>query len=393
MSDWAKGKTTAGRDQYPADPREAVRAAAAPAPGPAGGRCKAAGLRVLLAARMTAMTAPGGGETQLHATHAALCQQGVEARLWRPWEDDFSAAEVLHLFGSAPELVGVAHAARRRGLRVVVSSIAWFDLASLWSESGGVLRRAAGCGKFLLRAACPALPSWRRRLYHAADLVLPNSKGEARQLGRHFGLAADKLHVVPNAADPRFATADPRLFVEAFGVQNFVLYAGRIEPRKNQLGLLQALRGSGIPIVLLGDVVPGEEAYARACRAAADEGVLFVGRLPHDSPILASAYAACGCLALCSWYETPGLVALEAAMSGTPLVLTCRGCASEYFGELAAYVEPGDRAAIRRAVIAALSRGRDQRLAALVRQNFTWAAAAEATIEAYVKVCERQPGG
>jgi glycosyltransferase involved in cell wall biosynthesis len=80
-------------------------------------------------------------------------------------------------------------------------------------------------------------------------------------------------------------------------------------------------------------------------------------------------------------------------MSGTPLVLTCRGCASEYFGELAAYVEPGDRAAIRRAVIAALSRGRDQRLAALVRQNFTWAAAAEATIEAYVKVCERQPGG
>ncbi len=36
-------------------------------------------------------------------------------------------------------------------------------------------------------------------------------------------------------------------------------------------------------------------------------------RLDHDDPLLASAYAAARVFALPSWFETPGLAALEAA--------------------------------------------------------------------------------
>ncbi|MEX2560794.1 MAG: glycosyltransferase, partial [Pirellulales bacterium] len=156
------------------------------------------------------------------------------------------------------------------------------------------------------------------------------------------------------------------------------------EPRKNQLGFLRAVAGLDLPVVVLGSVVPGHEAYLACCRQAAGPRVKFIDRVERDGPLLASAYAACGCLVLASWFETPGLVALEAGMSGVPLVLPTGGCAREYFGRHASYVTPSDLPAIRRETLAALRRGRSDALAELVRQNYSWTAAALATRAAYL---------
>ncbi|MEX0713026.1 MAG: glycosyltransferase family 4 protein [Pirellulales bacterium] len=340
-------------------------------------------LRVLLAGKLTALAAPGGAETQLQALARALTGLGVEARPWRPWEEPLQA-DCLHLVGSEPEHLDLVEAAHRRGMPVVLSSVAWFDLASCWREPWPLAGRLWSCGKFLARAAAPRLPSWRRALYQAADLVLPNSKAEARQLIRYFGVSPRRIRVVPNGAEPRFARGDPKPFATLVGGRGFVLYAGRIEPRKNQLGFLRAVAGLSLPVVVLGSVVPGHEAYLACCRQAAGPRVKFIDRVERDGPLLASAYAACGCLVLASWFETPGLVALEAGMSGVPLVLPAGGCAREYFGRHAGYVTPDDLPAIRRETLAALRRGRSDALAELVRQNYSWTAAALATRAAYL---------
>ncbi len=341
---------------------------------------------VLLAGKLTAMDAPGGGEIQMLALAAALPTADVKARLWRPWEESLAEADCLHLFGSQPEHLPVVEAARRHGIAVVLSPIAWFELADYWREPRPLPRRLAACARFLARSAYPRLPSWRRRLYHAVDLLLPNSTAEARQLHRYFQVPPARIHSVPNGAHERFAQADPEPFAQRVGTRHFVLCAGRIEPRKNQLGLLRALQGTGVPIVLLGNVVPGHEAYLAACRRAAGPDVHFVPHVGHNDPLLASAYAACGCVVLPGWFETPGLVALEAGMSGTPLVLPEGGSAREYFGPEAAYVKPNDLRGIRRAILAALARPRNADLAELVRTNFSWNAAAQATRDAYEKV-------
>ncbi len=269
---------------------------------------------------------------------------------------------------------------------MVLSTIAWFDARSCWREPRGLMRRAAACAALAARRCWPGIPSWRRRLYHAADLLLPNSTAEAEQLMRYFGMPASRIHVVPNGADEHLADGDPEPFARRVGRHEFVLCPGRIEPRKNQLGLIRAMAGTPFPVVVLGDVVPGHEEYLGQCRREAVSTVKFVERLDHHDPLLASAYAACGCLALVSWYETPGLVALEAGMSGVPLVLPEAGCASEYFGRHATYVRPDSSWDIRNAVLAALARGRSGELARHVRENFTWAKAAEATRRAYEKV-------
>lgn len=348
-------------------------------------------LRVRLAGKLLASAAPGGGETQLTAVAQALGELGVDARPWRPWEDAWSDVDCLHLVGSLPEHLPLVETARRHGIPVVLSPVTWFDVQSRWHAAVSYREALRGCLGLAARRTLPAWRDWRARLYRAVDLLLPNSIAEAAQLNRLFRVPNDKIHVVPNGADPRFAHGDAQMFARLAGkrhfARNFVLYAGRIEPRKNQLGFLRAMRGTGVPIVVLGDVAPGHESYLARCRRAAGREVTFVGRIPHDDPLLASAYAACGCLALVSWFETPGLVALEAAMSGAPLVLTDRGSAPEYFGPLATYVAPNNPAAIRAAVCAALHRDRNRELAELVRGGFTWKTAAEATREAYERIC------
>jgi glycosyltransferase involved in cell wall biosynthesis len=343
-------------------------------------------LKVFLAGKLTAMASPGGGETQLLAMARSLPQVDIDARLWRPWEHQLAEADCLHLMGSVPSHLEVVAAARRLRVPVVLSTIAWFDLANVWREPQPLWRQVAAGGRFLARAACPSLPSWRRRLYHSVDLLLPNSQREAEQLIRYFGVPAEQIHIVPNGAEERFAQASPLPFARRAGSRNFVLYAGRIEPRKNQLGFLRAMRDTEVPIIVLGDVVPGYESYRDACRRVAGENVKFIDHIDHADPLLASAYAACSCLVLASWFETPGLVALEAGMQGVPLVLPARGSAREYFGDSADYVEPNDLVGIRQAVLRAVERPRDPELARLVQQRYTWKAAAQATRAAYEKV-------
>ncbi len=162
-----------------------------------------------------------------------------------------------------------------------------------------------------------------------------------------------------------------------------MLIPGRIEPRKNQRNVLLALRGQGLRTVVLGDPVPGHEAYAAQCREVADASTVFHPRLDHADPLLASAFAGCGCVALVSWFETPGLVALEAGLSGTPVAITERGCTREYFGDFAHYANPADPASIRRAIRTAAASPRSPQLAQHVRTHFSWQKVAEATLAGY----------
>jgi glycosyltransferase involved in cell wall biosynthesis len=208
---------------------------------------------------------------------------------------------------------------------------------------------------------------------------------EARQLVRLFGVAGRRIHVVPNGVSPRFAAATPDHFHARFAADDFVLYAGRIEPRKNVLGLVRAVRSIGRRLVVIGAAPPGHEGYARACRKAGENSVRWLGAREHDDPLLASAYAAARVFALPSWFETPGLAALEAALAGTAVVITPFGSTREYFGDRVAYARPDRPHTIGRAIEQTWD-GPDPRLAAEVAARFPWSEVARRTAEVYDQV-------
>jgi len=325
-------------------------------------------------------------ETHMAPTIGALRERGLDARPWRPWEDPLEGFDVLHLFGTVPEHLALMDAARRQGMPVVLSPMSWLTREDTLPGADAWWARWMAAGEYTLRRLRARLPSWQRQLYRGVDLLLPNSHAEAHQLMHYHGVPVQRIHITPGGADPRWAEADAESFVRLIGTDRFVLCSGPIEPRNNQLGLLRAVQGADVPVVLLGDVEPKCEDYLEACRRAGGEQMIHVPAMAYDDPMLASAYAAAGCVVVRRWQPTSIVMTLNAAMTGCPLILPRHAPADEYFGELATYIPAADDMALRRAVLRVIGTGRSPLLSAHVRHYLTWHTTAEITCEAYAKV-------
>ena len=354
-------------------------------------------LRVLLW-MATANRVSGGHIVQLEETATALRRYGIIATTAFDAEPDLSGLDLVHGFDMRPETV---HRCHDRGLPVAVSPIYWDLRYGPEGLSGLTLRSFLGRVRRAGTFAAAAMNSQSRlaelsmtavrmaraklALFEAADLLLPNSEGEAESIRRDLGVSTP-MAVVPNAVNPeRFDQAGL-----PFHERNTVLYVGRIDPHKNQLGLIKAMRGTDKRLVLVGYDHPDHPDYVRACRKAGKGWVEFAGGHPPEElpPFFASARVH----VVPSWFETTGLVSLEAALSGCSLVSTDRGHARAYLGDGALYCDPADGGSIRAAVDAAWDREPGPELRDRVLDQFTWDHTARATATAYRCLLAGRPG-
>jgi glycosyltransferase involved in cell wall biosynthesis/2-polyprenyl-3-methyl-5-hydroxy-6-metoxy-1,4-benzoquinol methylase len=326
----------------------------------------------------------GGGVLHVDKTQEALAALGIEVDQTFDLEPDLAAYDVVHLFNTpkTSDLLVQCANAQRYCRPLVLSSIYW-DEPRL----------------FECMAADQAIPlpakldrALLSQLYAAAlgeaDVVLTASEMEAGWLTRDFGLTGDRQRVVPLGADPMFARADGGEFRTRHGLSDFVLCAAVLGRSKNQLRLIEALRGLDTPLVLA--YTHAEAEYERRCRDAAGDNVMFIGAL--DQSDLASAYAAAKVHALVSCYEPTGLATLEAGLAGCNLVCTAHSPIAEYVGNRAWYADPLDLASIRRAVELALRVPRSYVLRNELLLNFTWERTARLTLAVYEGLLAVQPG-
>ena len=81
-----------------------------------------------------------------------------------------------------------------------------------------------------------------------SDLVLTVSNYSKERIAKYFSIELDKIQITSNAVSKDFinfkaAKKDSKLHLENFNIYNdFVLYVSRIEPRKNQLLLLELFK-------------------------------------------------------------------------------------------------------------------------------------------------------
>lgn len=387
-------------DQTAEDILEAYRSTAEPVglrtaiPGPRGPH-----LKVLFGVRPNLWSIPGGDATQILRTRAALEELGVAATLWTepqaPAHGSFDLAHLFHL--TRLDTFVQAQGLAQIGLPFVLSTIYWPTTEFERRGYTGALRLLhstlpegpAEMAKNGIRAMLAEgewrwamlpeamLPSEQRSrfLIEHALLLLPNSRAEGTVLEE---LGATRIHPVVNASDP----PPPRLASPKEALpERYLLCAGRIEPRKNQLALVEALQDFDLPLIIVGDAGPMHRDYYRRLRRAAGPRVRFLKSHPRDQ--LFSLYAGAEAHVAPAWYETPGLVSLEAGAAGARVVSTDRGSTREYFGEEAFYLDPGDLSSIRRAVERALAAPRGASLQERILREFTWRRAGEQTLSGY----------
>jgi D-inositol-3-phosphate glycosyltransferase len=168
-----------------------------------------------------------------------------------------------------------------------------------------------------------------------ADAICVSSIEEARQLTRLYGEVPGRLEIVaPGVEHAFFGPGDHRGARRALGLGDHpvLLFVGRIQPLKGVDVAVRALAELDRPdavLVIVGGAsgAAGEEEVEKVAALVDELGlgdrVRFVPPQPHH--LLSSYYRAADVVLVPSRSESFGLVALEAAACGTPVVASAVG--------------------------------------------------------------------
>ncbi|HEU5222474.1 MAG TPA: glycosyltransferase family 4 protein [Candidatus Lumbricidophila sp.] len=357
-------------------------------------------MKIAMISRATLYTSPGGDTKQIDETAAELRALGARVDIFTADQAvPYDEYELLHFFNAIRPADIIRHVKRSR-LPFVLSTI-FVEYGGV-NESGrgglvGALKRALPAGAFeYVKTVARAIRNGERIVSpeylwlghersirwvagHAACL-LPNSESEYRRFVARFPVATPH-RVVPNGIN---LTSIGREYPVDERYAGAVISMGRIESRKNQLGLIRAMNGAEVPLYIHGTASPNNRDYYDVCVAEAAANVHIKGHLAETE--LYTAYANAKVHVLPSYFETTGLSSLEAAAMGCNVVVSPGGDTRDYFGDDAWYCDPDSVESIRTAVDMALAAPFRTELRDRILAEYTWPKAAEATLAAYREV-------
>jgi glycogen(starch) synthase len=242
-----------------------------------------------------------------------------------------------------------------------------------------------------------AIHSVERWLAHRSGAVITCSTSMQHEAVELFEVPLERVTVVPNGIDaprwrpkPRAVAAMRARFA---GEGPLLVYAGRLVHEKGVQTLLAAVRElraahPGLRLVIAGTGVhePALRAQVRRLRIA--RAVEFVGFVPEVE--LPALLGGADVAVVPSFYEPFGIVALEAAIAGAPLVVAETGGLSDLAaaGVAAGSFPAGDVAGLVAAIGKVLvdpdaARRTARRAARIVARDYTWHTVGRRTAQVY----------
>lgn len=169
-----------------------------------------------------------------------------------------------------------------------------------------------------------------RRLVHRLDRIVAATRHEQQLLRQIFRVPPERVSVIPLGVNlGRFAPGDRAAARAELGIgddEHILLAIGRIQPLKGLDILIRSLAEvtdrEGLSLWIIGGDDRAEAEIARLRALAEEFGVAslvrFVGPVDHEA--LPTYYHAADVVVMPSFYESFGLVAVEAMASGVPVV-------------------------------------------------------------------------
>ena len=243
------------------------------------------------------------------------------------------------------------------------------------------------------------------RTVRLAARVLTGSEFSKAAILKVYGdLDESKVTVVPNAASSEFRSISHdtarRMVLERFGLaEPFLLSVGDLQPRKNQIGLIQSFARlvRAFPQFPHHLVLVGKESWfaGRVRQAARESGVAdrihFLGFI-SDADLL-NLYNACDLFVFPSYYEGFGLPPLEAMACGRAVVCSSASAMPEVVDGAALLFDPYSIDEMVRAMadllLDAELRARMERLGLQRAAQFSWQRTAQQTLDVFQSVAER----
>jgi glycosyltransferase involved in cell wall biosynthesis len=168
-----------------------------------------------------------------------------------------------------------------------------------------------------------------------ARRVAAVSKAVADEAMRWFGVPPRLIEIIPNGVDEFFQPGGARA--------DYILFVGTLEPRKgidDLIAVWQSLPEPRPPLILCGE---------RGWRVRVPPGVEITGWVDRDR--LRALYQRARIFVYPSRYEGFGIPPLEAMACGAPVIATRTGAIPDYAEGAAFLIAPGDRDALREAIV------------------------------------------
>lgn len=237
---------------------------------------------------------------------------------------------------------------------------------------------------------------WRQRVTRAAllsDVVVTVSRSAKQDVCDLTGVNPDKVRVIHHGIDhEKFsptASADDHMLLRRLGLrdQNFFLYVGNFDPRKNISAVIDAAsrvwRETGIPTVFSGAHAWGQGDVLK--NAEHSQGCRYLGRTSDE--VLTALLRNCVAFLFPSKYEGFGFPVLEAMACGAPVICSDRGSLGEVAGDAALILSDLSGVNLAGEMLRLLN---SQALSSLLRQKgllqaskFHWEASLRLHVEAF----------
>jgi glycosyltransferase involved in cell wall biosynthesis len=228
-----------------------------------------------------------------------------------------------------------------------------------------------------------------------AHRVITVSDYTGLDVAARLGVSRRKIVTVPNGVSeefyPRQGSADLVAFRQKMQLpEEFLLFVGTLQPRKNLIGLLRAFarvpRAQRLPLYVVG----GEgwmysSIFDEVARLGIANEVQFPGYAASET--LPLWYSAATAFIYPSYYEGFGLPVLEAMACGTPVITSNRSSLPEVVGDAGVLTNPDDPEDIADKLVSLLDDSEQRaKLATSGRERastFTWQRTARETARVY----------